>query len=195
MNINDKVHVDPAVLIGVLEKRGECFGKITVDASHIDGALVITTDTDIDGQVLCERGDDPREMREVKYDFHNTPLLIPRERQQIRLDWETLYPRAHWPIYALAAYETCHYSDFVQNLALHRVRVGLVKNTYEIIDVSDSDMETAKATYAQVRVTNGRAIMYGVSAGANLVAARARLVAARATTEMIKPLFICIYRG
>lgn len=188
MNINDKVHVDPAVLIGVLKKRGECFGKMTVDASHIDGALVITTDTDIDGQLLCERGDDPREMREVKYDFHNTPLLIPRERQQIHLDWETLYPRAHWPIYALAAYETCRYTDFVQSLTLHRVRVGLVKNTYEIIDISDSDMETAKATYAQVRVTNGRAIMYGVSAGA-------RLVTARATTEMIKPLFICIYQG
>lgn len=188
MNINDKVHVDPAVLIGVLEKNGECFGKMTVDASHIDGALVITTDTDIDGQLLCERGDDPREMREVRYHFHNTPFLIPRERQQIRLDWETLYPRAHWPVYALAAYETCDYTYFTTCLEQHRVRVGLVKNTYEIIDVSDSDMETAKATYAQVRTMNGRTRVYGVGADA-------RLVAAHATTEMIKPLFICIYQG
>lgn len=188
MNINDKVHVDLAVLIGALEKRGECFGKITVDASHIDGALVITTDTDIDGQLLCERGDDPREMREVRYHSRNTPFFVPRERQQIRLDWETLYPRAHWPVYALAAYETCNYTYFTTCLEQHRVRVGLVKNTYEIIDISDSDMETAKATYEQVRVTNGCAIMYGVSAGATLVAAHA-------ITKMIKPLFICIYQG
>ena len=188
MNINDKVHVDPAVLIGALEKNGEYFGKTTVDASHIDGALVITIDTDVDGQLLCERGDDPREMREVKYDSHNTPLLVPRERQQIRLDWETLYPRAHWPVYALAAYTTCRYSNFDTCLEQHRVRVGLVKNTYKIIDVSDSDMETAKAMYEQARITNKSAAMYGVSADT-------RLVAAHATTEMSKPLFICIYQG
>ena len=188
MNINDKVHVDPAVLIGALEKNGECFGKITVDAAHIDGALVITIDTDVDGQLLCERGDDPREMREVKYDSHNTPLLVPRERQQIRLDWETLYPRAHWPVYALAAYTTCPYSNFDACLEQRRVRVGLVKNTYKIIDVSDSDVETAKAMYEQVRVTNRPTAMYGVSADT-------RLVAAHAAREMIKPLFICIYQG
>lgn len=188
MNINDKVHVDTAVIIGALGKTGECFGKTTVDAEHIDGALVITTDTDIDGQLLCERGDNPCEMREVRYHSRNTPFFVPLERQQICIDWETLYPRAHWPIYALAAYETCRHDDFAQSLALHRVRVGLVKNTYEIIDVSDSDMETAKATYEQVRVTNGCVIMYGVSAGA-------RLVAAHATIKMIKPLFICIYQG
>ena len=188
MNINDKVHVDPAVLIGVLEKKGECFGKVTVDVSHIDGALVITIDTDIDGQLLCERGDDPRGMREVKYNPHNTPFFVPRERQQIRLDWETLYPRAHWPVYALAAYSTCHYSNFDNCLGQRRVRVGLAKNTYEIIDVSDSDMETAKAMYEQARVTNRPVAMYGVSADT-------RLVTAHATTETIKPLFICIYRG
>ena len=188
MNINDKVHVDTAVLIGALEKNGERFGKTTVDAEHIDGALVITTATDIDGQLLCERGDDPREMREVKYDSHNTPFLVPRERQQIRLDWETLYPRAHWPVYALAAYTTCKYDNFDSHLGQRRVRVGLVKNTYKIIDISDSDMETAKAMYEQACITNRSVAMYGVSA-------EARLTAAHATTKMIKPLFICIYQG
>ena len=188
MNINDKVHVDTAVLIGALEKNGECFGKITVDAEHTGGALVITTAADIDGQLLCERGDNPCEMREVRYHSRNTPFFVPLERQQICIDWETLYPRAHWPIYALAAYETCRHNDFAQSLALHRVRIGLVKNIHKIIDVSDSDMETAKATYEQVRATSGSAIMYGVSAGASLVAAHA-------TTKMIKPLFICIYQG
>ena len=188
MNINDKVHVDTAVLIGVLEKKGERFGKTTVDAEHIDGALVISTVKDIDGQLLCERGDDPREMREVKYDSHNTPFFVPRERQQICLDWETLYPRTHWPVYALAAYETCHYAHFDNCLEQHRVRVGLVKNTYKIIDISDADMETAKAMYEQARITNGHVKMYGVSDGA-------RLVTTQSASKIIKPLFICIYQG
>ena len=188
MNINDKVHIDTAVLIGVLKKKGERFGETTVDSEQIDGALVISTVKDIDGQLLCERGDDPREMRKVKYDSHNTPFFVPRERQQTCLDWETLYPRTHWPVYALAAYSTCHYSHFDNCLEQHRVRVGLVENTYKIIDISDADMETAKAMYEQARITNRLVIMYGVSSDT-------RLVTAHAVPRMSKPLFICIYQG
>ena len=188
MNINDKVHIDPAILISVLAKNGVALGRVHSDTKSSGGVITITTTTDAEGQLLCERGDDTRQMREVRYDSYTTPLLIPQETQTARLDWETLYPRAHWSAYALRRYHTYGGNDFLGCIETGSVQVGLCKNKHRIIDVSVYDPTSAQVEYHRLLSEHGvgGVAMYGVSSDA-------RLVSVASPRELIKPLFICIY--
>ena len=188
MNINDKVHIDPAILISVLAKNGVALGRTHSDTACSGGVMTITTTTDAEGQLLCERGDDTRQMREVRYDSYTTPLLIPQETQTACLDWETLYPRAHWPAYALRKYHTYYFNDFFGIIETGSVRVGLCKNKHRIIDVSAYDPTSARVEYNRLLGEHGVGglVMYGVSNDA-------RLVSIASPRELLKPLFICIY--
>ena len=187
MNLNDKVHIDPSVILNVLKKSGTSLNVKSVENNVVvGGEVVITSRFDVAGQILCERGDDTRDMRVVQFDSRNTPFFIPQEDKEARVNWEVLYPRAHWPIYALTRANNLYYTDFSDWLNASQVGTGLCDNTHQIIDVSNWDAEVAKGEYVRLTARHGTVSMYGVTAEAWL----GSMASAR---PVIRPLFICIY--
>ena len=187
MNLNDKVHIDPSVILNVLKKSGTSLNVKRIENTVVvGGEVVITSKCDIAGQILCERGDDTRDMRAVHFDSRNTPFFIPQEDKEARVNWEVLYPRAHWPIYALTRANNLYYTDFSDWFNASQVGTGLCDNTHQIIDVSNWDAEVAKGEYVRLTVRHGAVSMYGVTEGAWL----GSMASAR---PVIRPLFICIY--
>ena len=186
MNLNDKVHIDPSVILNVLEKSGTSLNVKCAENNFVGGEVVITSKCDVAGQILCERGDDTRDMRTVQFDFHRTPFFIPQEVKEARVNWEVLYPRAHWPIYALTRANNLWHTEFSGWLNASQVRTGLCDNTHQIIDVSNWDAEVAKGEYVRLTLRHGAVSMYGVTEDT-------RLCSMDSAHSVIRPLFICIY--
>ena len=186
MRVTDKVSIDNRILINVLQRAGATFREPHTNAYNADGEVVITLTSDIDGGLLCERGDESQPARTVQLTRRHWPLFIPQEVKEARLNWEVLYPKTQWAVYALAKSTSCHYDGFRDYLCRDVVRVGLCENKHKIIDVSEFTPNAAVAEFLRLSREHEMVQLYGISPGA-------RLVVASGTQDIVKHLFICIY--
>ena len=185
MRVTDKVSIDNRILINVLQSAGESFGEPYTRAYNADGEEVITLTSDIEGGLLCERGDESQPARTIQLSRRHGPLFIPQEVKEARLNWEVLYPKTQWAVYALTKSAECYYEGFRAYLSRDAVRVGLCENKHKIIDVSEFTPDAAVAEF--LRLSREHEVrLYGISQDA-------RLVIASGTQDIVKHLFICIY--
>ena len=186
MRVTDKVSIDNRILINVLQSARATFGRPYTRAYKDDGEVVITLTSDIEGELLCERGDESQPARTVRFSRRHLPLFIPQEVKEARLNWEVLYPKTQWAVYALTKSTPCYYEGFRDYLGRDFVRVGLCENKHKIIDVSEFTPTAAVAEFLRLSREHEMVRLYGVSQDA-------RLVVASGTQAIIKHLFICIY--
>ena len=186
MRVTDKVSVDKSILINVLQTSGVSFGESRNTITRTDGEIVITHASDIEGELLCERGDESQPVREVKGAHNNSPFFIPQEVKEARLNWEVLYPKTQWAVYALSTFTMCSYRDFSDFLDRSSIGAGLCENKYKIIDVSEFTPDAAVALFLSLSREHERVRLYGMSQDA-------RLVTASGTRTIVKHLFICIF--
>ena len=185
MKITDKVSIDKSILINVLQTSGVSYGEPYTSVDTADGEMVITLTSDIEGELLCERGDESQPVHTVQLSHRHLPLFIPQEVKEARLDWEVLYPKTQWPVYALTKSATCHYWGLRDYLQRDVVRVGLCENKQKIIDVSEFTPDAAVAGFLRLSREHERVRLYGISQDA-------RLVVTSGTQGIVKHLFICI---
>ena len=186
MKITDKVGIDKSILINVLQTAGVSFGESRVTSTAIDGEIVITRTSDIKGELLCERGDESQPVRSVKCTHRRSPFFIPQEVKKAHLNWEVLYPKTQWAVYALSGFTACRHRDFGDFLDRASVGEGLCENKYKIIDVSEFTPDAAVAALLRLSREHETVRLYGVSPDA-------RLVVASGTRSIVKHLFICIF--
>ena len=186
MRVTDKVSIDKSILINVLQTSGVSFRESRDTITRTNGELVITHTSDIEGELLCERGDESQPVREVKHTHRHSPFFIPQEAKEVRLNWEVLYPKTQWAVYALSRFTTCTSRDFGDFLDRASVSAGLCKNKYKIIDVSEFTPDAAVAEFLRLSREHELVRLYGVSQ-------EAWLVSAFGTRDIVKHLFICIY--
>ena len=186
MRVTDKVSIDNRILINVLQSAGASFGESHTRAHHADGGEVITLTSDIEGGLLCERGDESQPARTVQFSRRHWPLFIPQEVKEARLNWEVLYPKTQWAVYALTKSSSCYYGKFRDYLRRDAVRVGLCENKHKIIDVSEFTPTAAVAEFLRLSREHETVLLYGVSQDACLDIASG-------TQGIVKHLFICIY--
>lgn len=186
MRVTDKVSIDNRILLNVLQSAGASFGEPYTRACNADGGVVITLTSDIEGELLCERGDESQPVRTVQFSRRHWPLFIPQEVKEARLNWEVLYPKTQWAVYALTKSTTCYYDGFRDYLYRDAVRVGLCENKHKIIDVSEFTPTAAVAEFLRLSGEHEMVRLYGISQDA-------RLVIAFGPQDIIKHLFICIY--
>ena len=185
MKITDKVSIDKSILINVLQSAGASFGESRIESYTDDGEEVITLTSDIEGELLCERGDESQPARTIRLTPRHLPLFIPQEVKEARLNWEVLYPKTQWPVYASTKSATCYYWGFRDHLLRDVVRAGLCENKQKIIDVSEFTPDAAVAEFLRLSREHERVRLYGISQDA-------RLVVASGTQDIVKHLFICI---
>ena len=186
MRVTDKVSIDNSILINVLQSAGASFGEPHTKAYIDDGEVVITLTSDIEGELLCERGDESRPVRMIQLTHRHLPLFIPQEVKEARLNWEVLYPKTQWAVYALTKSIGCYYEGFRNYVDRDVVRAGLCKNKHKIIDVSEFTPDAAVAELLRLSREHETVRLYGISQDA-------RLVVASGTRDIVKHLFICIY--
>ena len=185
MRVTDKVSIDNQILINVLQSAGVSFGGHYTKTYNADGEVVITLTSDIEGGLLCERGDESQLVRTIQLTHRHWPLFIPQEVKEARLNWEVLYPKTQWAVYALTKSTMCYHEGFCDYLYRDVVRVGLCENKHKIIDVSEFTPDAAVAEL--LRLNREHVVrLYGISKDA-------RLVVASGTRDIVKHLFICIY--
>ena len=186
MRVTDKVSIDNRILINVLQRAGVSFGESHTNDYNADGEEVITLTSDIEGELLCERGDESQPARMIQLTRRHWPLFIPQEVEEARLNWEVLYPKTQWAVYALTKSTSCYYRRFRDYLGRDAVRVGLCENKHKIIDVSEFTPTAAVAEFLRLSREHETVRLYGVSQDACLgIASGAQ--------DIIKHLFICIY--
>ena len=188
MNLNDKVHIDQSIILNVLEKSGVSLNTSDTERKIVNGEIVITRRCDIAGQILCEPVEDTHTIRPVQFGSRNAQFFIPQEVKEARVNWEVLFPRAHWPIYALSCVSSVGIEDFSLCLRSSLTQMALCKNTYRIIDVSDWDEVTAQEEYTRLLVEQNKVLMYGITKNAKLI--RMDMDSGYPATKV---LFICVY--
>ena len=193
MRVTDKVSIDKSILINVLQSAGESFREPYTEAHNADGEVVITLTSDIEGELLCERGDESRPVRTIQLTHRHSPLFIPQEVKEVRLNWEVLYPKTQWAVYALTKSTTCYFGGFRDNLDRDAVRVGLCENKHKIIDVSEFTPNAAVAEFLRLSREHEMVRLYGVALVARLVVVSGTQVVISGTQDIVKHLFICIY--
>ena len=186
MRVTDKVSIDKSILINVLQNAGRSYWEPYTKAHNADGEVVITLTSDIEGELLCERGDESQPVRTIQLTHRHSPLFIPQEVKEARLNWEVLYPKTQWAVYALTKSPTCYFGGFRDYIARDVVRVGLCENKHKIIDVSEFTPNAAVAEFLRLSREHDMVLLYGISQDA-------RLVVASGTQNIVKHLFICIY--
>ena len=186
MKITDKVSIDKSILINVLQTSGVSYGEPYTSVDTADGEMVITLTSDIEGELLCERGDESQPVHTVQLSHRHLPLFIPQEVKEARLNWEVLYPKTQWAVYALAESASCYYDGFRDYLQRDVVRVGLCENKHKIIDVSEFTPDAAVGEFLRLSREHETVRLYGISP-------EARLVVAFGTRDITKYLFICIF--
>ena len=186
MRVTDKVSIDNRILINVLQNAGGSFAEPYTKAHNADGEVVITLTSDIEGELLCERSDESQPVRTIQLTHRHSPLFIPQEVKEARLNWEVLYPKTQWAVYALTKATTCYYERFRDYVGRDAVRVGLCEDKHKIIDVSEFTPDAAVAELLRLSREHEMVRLYGV-------AQDARLVVDSGTQDIVKHLFICIY--
>ena len=186
MRVTDKVSIDKSILINVLQSAGRSYGEPYTRAHNADGEVVITRTSDVEGELLCERGDESRPVRMVQLTQRHWPLFIPQGYEEARLNWEVLYPKTQWAVYALTKSTTCYYERFRDYVDRDAVRVGLCENKHKIIDVSEFTPDAAVAEFLRLSREHETVRLYGIDQDA-------RLVVDSGTQDIVKHLFICIY--
>ena len=186
MRVTDKVSIDKSILINVLQCAGASFGGSHTKAYTDGGEVVITRTSDVEGELLCERGDESRPVRMIQLTQRHLPLFIPQEVKEARLNWEVLYPKTQWAVYALSKSTTCYYEKFRDYVDRDVVRVGLCENKHKIIDVSEFTPDAAVAELLRLSREHEMVRLYGITQDA-------RLVVDSGTRGIVKRLFICIY--
>ena len=186
MRVTDKVSIDNQILINVLQSAGASFEEPYTKAYTAGGEVVITLTSDIEGGLLCERGDESQPARTIQLTHRHWPLFVPQEVKEARLNWEVLYPKTQWAVYALTKSTSCYYESFRDYLGRDAVRVGLCENKHKIIDVSEFTPDAAVAEF--LRLSREHEVrLYGISQDARLV------MPSGTQGVVIKHLFICIY--
>ena len=186
MRVTDKVSIDNSILINVLQSAGASFGEPHTKAYTDGGEVVITLTSDIEGELLCERGDESRPVRMIQLTHRHSPLFIPQGYEEARLNWEVLYPKTQWAVYALSKSTTCYYEKFRDYVNRDVVRVGLCENKHKIIDVSEFTPRAAVEELLRLRREHETVRLYGITQDA-------WLVVDSGTQAIVKHLFICIY--
>ena len=186
MRVTDKVSIDKSILINVLRRAGALFEEPHTRTHTDNGEVVITRVSDVEGELLCERDDVSRPVRTVRLTQRHLPLFVPREVKEVRLNWEVLYPKTQWAVYALTKQTTCWYGGFRDSIARIAVHDGLFENKHKIIDVSEFTPDAAVAEFLRLSREHETIRIYGI-------APDTRLVIASGTEEVVKYLFICIY--
>lgn len=186
MRVTAKVSIDNWILINALQSAGVSFGVSYTESHNADGEVVITLTSDIVGGLLCERGDESQPVRPIRLSQRHLPLFIPQEVKEARLNWEVLYPKTQWAVYALTKSTSCYYERFRDYLGEDAVRVGLCENKHKIIDVSEFTPTAAVAEFLRLSREHEMVRLYGISQDA-------RLAIAPGAQGIIKHLFICIY--
>ena len=185
MRVTDKVSIDTSILINVLQNAGASFGESHTKSHNADGEVVITHTSDVEGELLCERGDESRPVRKIQLTRKHLPLFIPQEAKEARLNWEVLYPKTQWAVYALTKATTCWYAEFRDYVDWYAVRVGLCENKHKIIDVSEFTPDAAVAEFLRLSREHETVRLYGI-------AQDARLVVASGTQNIVTHLFVFI---
>ena len=186
MRVTDKVSIDKSILIDTLRKCGVSFGESSTTSTQVDGEVVITRTSDIEGELLCERGDESQPVREVWPTPRRLPFYIPQEVKEARVNWEVLYPKTQWAVYALAGHNLYHCREFFECLDRSHVQARLCENKYKIIDVTEFTQDAAEAEFLRLSREHEMVRLYGISQGA-------WLVNASGTFDVSKYLFICVY--
>ena len=186
MRVTDTVSIDKSILINALQSAGASFGESHTKAHTDDGEVVITRTSDVEGEISCERGDESRPVRMIQLTRRHLPLFIPQEVEEARLNWEVLYPKTQWAVYALSKSTTCYYEKFRDYVNRDVVRVGLCENKHKIIDVSEFTPDAAVAELLRLSREHETVRLYGIDQGA-------WLVVDSGTQAIVKHLFICIY--
>ena len=186
MRVTDKVSIDKSILINVLQKCGVSFGESRITTTRVNGEVVITRTSDIAGELLCERGDESQPVREVRPTPRRLPFYIPQEVKEARVNWEVLYPKTRWAVYALAGHNVYHPRKFGECLLSSSTQAGLCENKYKIIDVTEFTRDAAVAEFLRLSREHEKVRLFGISHDA-------RLVNASGTFDVNKYLFICVY--